>query len=620
MSDALNQTADAEPKHKRWWSRWLTIFCWVFFSSFLFGFKTFLLQNIPMLILMVAVLGGAWLIAKLIERRFGKMDKRRSFKNLGRFGLFYCGLLLYFCVISLFMRYFVPPVAISPETTHVTGPRNDEGFIDIIGAIGECFASKRRPDENGFRFLLEHFGIDGVFYDASPEKRKTYGDILNQKLAIPENNMPDAAYQSPVRFFTEKFNTEKNTTEHANDAVEAEQRVLTPLEKAYKKVNALIEKSWDETAMREMKEWFEANDKALYLFGEAVRFPDYDSPIVRENKRTLLCELLFYDERFVRDMVEGLQCRIMCSLTGGDAAQAIRDASTIARLADARMRHASSQLHFMLAAGFQEKAAKAMIDTMRYGKLSPEQRTQLRGEWRQHNYIMPVSDLVFLARMESMQTLAEMLSYRFRANADSPPPTAAKVQSFLLVPLLKITVWTPVFKDFQKQFDVLDEIALLPPGRTQIKAFVTRKSCEEINSDFKELLRQIFWKGLGGGMFQIISKINLALAYDSFLSSVDRYYQALARSRMLEIAFALEAYKHDHGEYPESLDALTGEYLVTVPTDPYTDGQPFRYSREPQSDAQSPQEPGAGYQLDSIGNSDKNDDDDISVYWHGHKS
>ncbi len=42
---------------------------------------------------------------------------------------------------------------------------------------------------------------------------------------------------------------------------------------------------------------------------------------------------------------------------------------------------------------------------------------------------------------------------------------------------------------------------------------------------------------------------------------------------------ALSAYRHDHGEYPASLDALVGDYLESPPIDPYCD-QPLRYQQK----------------------------------------
>ncbi len=49
------------------------------------------------------------------------------------------------------------------------------------------------------------------------------------------------------------------------------------------------------------------------------------------------------------------------------------------------------------------------------------------------------------------------------------------------------------------------------------------------------------------------------------------------------LATALSAYRHDHGEYPSSLDPLLGNYLDRMPLDPCVD-QPLRYIRREPGD------------------------------------
>lgn len=50
-----------------------------------------------------------------------------------------------------------------------------------------------------------------------------------------------------------------------------------------------------------------------------------------------------------------------------------------------------------------------------------------------------------------------------------------------------------------------------------------------------------------------------------------------AQNRLLMTAFALRAYKLDHGSYPSTLQALAPSYLRAVPVDPFTAGAPLIY-------------------------------------------
>ncbi|MFO7976100.1 MAG: hypothetical protein R6V12_15865 [Candidatus Hydrogenedentota bacterium] len=82
------------------------------------------------------------------------------------------------------------------------------------------------------------------------------------------------------------------------------------------------------------------------------------------------------------------------------------------------------------------------------------------------------------------------------------------------------------------------------------------------------------------------------------MSGVTSVATASTHVEGLRAVVALERYKKTHGEYPESLDALTPEFLGSVPRDAYST-EPLRYSRKKDS-----------YQLCSVGRDGNNDNGD----------
>lgn len=54
-----------------------------------------------------------------------------------------------------------------------------------------------------------------------------------------------------------------------------------------------------------------------------------------------------------------------------------------------------------------------------------------------------------------------------------------------------------------------------------------------------------------------------------------------ARQILLEVVLALQLYRREHGEFPETLAPLAGAYLDGIPGDPFGKGEPLRYRREP---------------------------------------
>ena len=60
---------------------------------------------------------------------------------------------------------------------------------------------------------------------------------------------------------------------------------------------------------------------------------------------------------------------------------------------------------------------------------------------------------------------------------------------------------------------------------------------------------------------------------------LDAYAINVAKSRAVQIMLALEAWKLEHGKFPDSLDSLVGKYFEKLPVDPIS-GNPFRYFPE----------------------------------------
>jgi hypothetical protein len=75
-------------------------------------------------------------------------------------------------------------------------------------------------------------------------------------------------------------------------------------------------------------------------------------------------------------------------------------------------------------------------------------------------------------------------------------------------------------------------------------------------------------------------------AYEKIFDAADRTEQT---ERNVQVAFALAAYRADHGRYPASLDELAPKYLPKVPGDLFSFG-PLVYLSE-----------GDGYLLYSVG-------------------
>ncbi|MFO0900277.1 MAG: hypothetical protein U0836_22815 [Pirellulales bacterium] len=88
---------------------------------------------------------------------------------------------------------------------------------------------------------------------------------------------------------------------------------------------------------------------------------------------------------------------------------------------------------------------------------------------------------------------------------------------------------------------------------------------------------QISWLGYVGGLQQLIGEDE---GIEEKVSRVEQRDSVMLR--LLAADLAVRAYFKDHGQLPETLDALVPEYLPAVPLDPYND-EPLRYYAEQRS-------------------------------------
>lgn len=92
----------------------------------------------------------------------------------------------------------------------------------------------------------------------------------------------------------------------------------------------------------------------------------------------------------------------------------------------------------------------------------------------------------------------------------------------------------------------------------------------------------------------------------AFGAATGRFANGQNAVDMARVAIALERYRLAHGEYPESLDALTPQFIAKLPHD-IINGQPLHYRRT--SDGQ--------FVLYSVGWNETDDDGEVGLNENG---
>jgi len=96
------------------------------------------------------------------------------------------------------------------------------------------------------------------------------------------------------------------------------------------------------------------------------------------------------------------------------------------------------------------------------------------------------------------------------------------------------------------------------------------------------------------------------MLFPAFGGAVKKFAYAQSSVDLARVAFALERYRLAHGQYPESLDALSPQFMAKIPRD-IINGQPLHYRRTDDPLSQSSGAAGGQFVLYSVGLNETDD-------------
>jgi len=561
--------SDLKKKRKFW--LWFNIPLYLFAFCLWFGYETLLLKNVPLFLMCVFVFGTLFLLNKVVQRRFVPPPEVRTWRMakmvFTQMGVTVVFLLAVLCV----MWCYVPPVAISERTTYLTEPRTADGKeVDILAAIEDRFAAKGKPEENGFRKVVELFGPEQVF-TLAPEDQEEHTALLCRQLELSVPGGPFVKFQPAYDYYYDYYKNQ--------EAENAEENPAELRDKTWKITGRMSCKPWNTGDIEGAEIWLEENAEAMNRFGEAVRMPYYYAPIFIPPGAWTTLERLYAEYNFHRNMTAALNYRIMNSLARGDHEMAFYDVETLLRFADAQMRHVDSTMQFFHARISQGTAVQAVTRLVKYERLTKDQVRELNRVFQECRTVLPFSDTIFLIRLEGTHLLYELASGRILESKGIDLEWYQLLGGRCFFAMFKYFPWNEIFKDYQRSFGPLESIARQPISRKQLMELIEWENANSFWDDFsfKQYFFTIFQKGMYFGVPGFMGKIHSRLVTYSISGYAHSYYHGITTIRQAELAMALEFYRWDYGEYPATLDALQGVYLDEIPGDPFTDGEPFCY-------------------------------------------
>ena len=437
---------------------------------------------------------------------------------------------------------------IGKETTYLTGPLDKDGNVDYETALNERLGKDITPEKNANVLLWNALHAEPKRYPMPPEF------FARLKVPVPPDH---GDYFINLLRYAEaafKVSSPEETLEIRK------QRYWTGL------------RPWVAQDYPRISGWLAANHKPLDLVVEAARRPDYYNPLVSmktgpEGWYGLLGSLLPAAVMSQREVTPALTARAMLRAGEGKFDEAWQDLLAGHRLGRLIARGADHD-EFLLGTAIDEAASEAALALLDRAKpTSSHARAWLTD--LQHLPPMPALadkadvgerlsflNTVLIARRGPIKTLRfiQLLQGQPRLPAGTADPEVPQA-------LIDALDWNAILRAGNSWYDRTTAVLRIADRAEREKEYArlevelaTRMKEAGTAADVIEACRR------AGNIDQgVSSKLGVVLI-DYFQRDIRRMKRAADRAeqvqRNLHLAFALAAYRHDHGRYPEKLDAL----------------------------------------------------------------
>ncbi len=485
-------------------------------------------------------------------------------------------------------------VTISKQTTYITEPLRPDGYPDYLAALNRRAGRDVKPDSNAVVLLRCAVG--------PADLAETIRGPYFQRLGI--STLPAGGdYFIDFYYFIDR---EKKGGRFSLS--EAEERSL--LEEELR----LMSQPWSRKKYPFYAGWLAANEKPLKLLTEAANRPRYYAPFVAESEDAPLADVLalpgpkdWSHSLPPLGMVRALLIRAMSRSHDGDLDGAWQDILTCHRWSRLAARGLTC-----VATGtgmtIEEKAAACAPALLIHRKLSAARVARMRADLAA---LPPIPSLAekfeFDERFLFLDALCAMARGRFEPMHGLNHDREIKLLDAVLTGYGPAIDWDTTLRIANSWYDRLAQAAATP-NRAERERLLAQ--IEQDHRDLKAEATSPFsldgqaGKALGRRVAQIFVGLHLP-ATDYYWAPFQSAFRAddrwITRTEVHNLAFALAAYRIDHGAYPEKLPDLLPRYVSSVPQDVFNGGADLRYKRR-----------GDGFLLYSVG---PNGQDDGGLEW-----
>lgn len=465
-----------------------------------------------------------------------------------------------------------PRFPLGKETTVVTEPLDADGYIDYAAALNEHWRRGVTPENNANVLLWKAFG-------PHPEGATMPAEFF--KWMGIKSPPEQGDYFIPIpRFAREKLKLDPGPGIKAIDD----------------ELVGCSQISWKESEHPNIAAWLKANEKPLAVVLEATKLTHYYSPLVPERTKNgprLLLNARLPGVQECREVAKSLTARALLRVGEGRFDDAWQDLLACHRLSRL-VAHGATLIELLVGIALDAVAGKADLAFLERVHWNAE---QIRNRLRELQKLAPMPLVADTVDFGDRFWLLEII-----VTIDRYGPEV--LENLADGTVKKSSPWTKLFRarvDYEPALRNANRWYNLIAKALRIKDRTTRETqLAQLHAELRVLkgktqesipgaLELLFAKDSDKIRGETIGNILIGLmlpAFNKVQSAADRCEQT---QNDLYVAFALAAYRRDHGRYPKELAALAPKYLDKIPTDMFS-GKPLIY--RPRED---------GYLLYSVG-------------------
>ncbi|MGD0898188.1 MAG: alpha/beta hydrolase [Thermoguttaceae bacterium] len=477
-------------------------------------------------------------------------------------------------------------VTISKETTYITGPWRKDGYVDYVAALNERCSKGITPENNAAVPFLKAMGPGEIL----PYHRDEYCRMLG------------------IRPLPEKGDYYVTLDKYAKGSKDAEKPAAKAGEEGrdvlWEQQTQAMKRPWSKKEFPVLAGWLAANERPLALVIEASKRPRRYDPLISGDGSAMA--ILLPAVQGSREPARALTARAMLRLDEGKVDGAWEDLLACHRLARL-VGQGPTLVDELVAITLDGMACAGDQALLQHARLAPARIATMRADLDKLPPMPQMVDKIDVAErfmfldtvgMVARRGLSRLVDLLGSLSGDSEPGGKSMFKPLIDSTVTAAVDWDQVLRMGNSWYDRMVD-ACRKPTRAERQA-----ALDKIHDDLRKLTAASNgWKSLGlsmlGGQRSAISErvgnvlVSLVVPADMMVAQAEN--RGAMQFDLIRLAFALAAYRADHGSYPAKLADLVPKYVAEVPKDIFIAAE-LHYRQE-----------GGGYLLYSVGPNGQDD-------------